>query len=120
MSPGAQSRDVTPGRGAELNDGSKVRELPGTSPEKRAAQKAREDAYAAKLRTGGFDEALIRAVLYVIAAERALDARSAFAISVAHQKLMARSLEAFKALVREQFFVLCLNASGRSKRWRRW
>ena len=108
MSPGAQSRDVTPGARRGLNDGSKVRELPGTSPEKRAAQKAREDAYAAKLRTGGFDEALIRAVLYVIAAERALDARSAFAISVAHQKLMARSLEAFKALVREQFFVLML------------
>jgi len=91
-----------------LNDGSKVRELPGTSPEKRAAQKAREEAYAAKLRTGGFDEALVRAVLYVIAAEMALDARSAFALSVAHQNMKGRSLGAFKALVREQFFVLML------------
>jgi hypothetical protein len=91
-----------------LNDGSKVRELPGTSPEKRAAQQAREDAYEAKLRIGGLDEALTRAVLYVIAAERSLDERSAFALNVARQKLMGRSLDAFKALVRDQFFVLLL------------
>ena len=91
-----------------LNDGSKVRELPGTSPEKRAAQQAREDAYEAKLRIGGLNEALTRAVLYVIAAERSLDERSAFALNVARQKLLGLSLDAFKALVRDQFFVLLL------------
>jgi hypothetical protein len=91
-----------------LNDGSPVRELPGTSPEKRAAQQARTDAFAAKLRVGGFDEALTRAVLYVIAAARALDERSAFALNVVRQRFMHLSLDGFKALVRDQFFVLQL------------
>ncbi len=56
-----------------VNCGEKVRELPGTTPEKRAAEQAQAAAYAAKLPSGGFDEALVRAVLYVVAAERALD-----------------------------------------------
>jgi hypothetical protein len=91
-----------------LNAGSKVRQLPGMSPQKRAARQAQADAYAAKLQTGGFDEALTRAVLYVITAERMIDARSALALNVARQKLMHLSLDAFKALVRDQFFVLVL------------
>ena len=49
-----------------LNGSSEVRPSPSTSLEKQAAQQARMDAYAAKLQTGGFDEALIRAVLYVV------------------------------------------------------
>ena len=91
-----------------LNDGSEVRPFPGTSPEKLAARQAQADAYAAKLRTGGFDEALTRAVLYVIAAERMIDQRCALALNVARQKLMHLSLAEFKALVRDQFFVLQL------------
>ena len=91
-----------------LNDGSKVREFPGTSPEVQAARKARAEAYAARLTTGGFDEALVRAVLYVIAAERSLDERCAFALGVARQQFRNLSLDAFKALVRDQFFVLLL------------
>ena len=91
-----------------LNDGSEVRPFPGTSPEKRAAQQAQANAYAAKLRTGGFDEALTRAVLYVIAAERMIDQRSALALNVARQQLMHLSLAEFKALVRDQSFVLQL------------
>ena len=89
-----------------LNTGSKVRELPGSSPERRKARQARMEAYAAKLESGGFAEALARAVLYVVAAERALDDRSALALNIARQKLMRLSLEAFKELVRDQFFVL--------------
>ena len=58
--------------------------------------------------TGGFDEAVVRAVLYVIAAERRLDERCALALGVARRQLMQLSLDAFKALVREQFFVLLL------------
>lgn len=91
-----------------LNDGTKVREPPGTSPEVQAARKAQAEAYAAKLTTGGFDEALIRAVLYVLTAEWALDERCALALGVARQQLMHLSLDAFKALVRDQFFVFLL------------
>ena len=91
-----------------INEGSDVRPLPGASPEKLAAQKAMTDAYAAKLRSGGFDEALTRAVLYVIAADRSLDQRCALALNVARQQLMRLSLGEFKTMVRDQFFVLQL------------
>ena len=91
-----------------LNDGSEVRPFPGTSPERLAARRAQSDAYAAKLQTGGFNEALTRAVLYVIAADHMLDQRCAFALNVARQQLMHLSLEEFKAVVRDQFFVLQL------------
>ena len=72
-----------------LSDGSEVRPFPGTSPEKLAARQARMDAYAAKLQTGGFDEALTRAVLYVNAAERTFDQRSALALNVAREEAHA-------------------------------
>ena len=91
-----------------LNADSEVRPFPGTSPEKLAARQAQADAYAAKLQTGGFDEALTRAVLYVTAADRMLDQRCALALNVARQQLMHLSLAEFKALVRDQFFVLQL------------
>jgi hypothetical protein len=91
-----------------LNERSEVRPFPGTSPEKLAARKAWADACVAKLQTGGFDEALTRAVLYVIAAERMIDQRSALALNVARQKLMHLSLAEFKMLVRDQAFLLQL------------
>jgi hypothetical protein len=89
-----------------LNTATPVRQLPGTSPEVLAAREAQAAAYAAKLNSGGFDEALTRAVLYVIAAERSLDERCALALNAARQKFMHLSLDAFKSLVRDQFFVL--------------
>ncbi len=92
-----------------LNAGSEVRPFPGTSPETVAARRAQADAYAAMLQTGGFNEALTRAVLYVNAADRTLDQRCALALNVARQKLMKLSLAKFKMLVREQFFVLQLD-----------
>jgi hypothetical protein len=91
-----------------LNSGQKVRELPGTTPAKRAAEKAQAAAYAAKLGTGGFDEALARAVLYVVAAERALDERCAHALYAARGDLRRLPFDQFKTLVRGQFFVLLL------------
>jgi hypothetical protein len=91
-----------------LNDRSEVRPPPSTSPERLAAQKARMETYAAKLRSGGFDEALTRAVLYVTEADRMLDQRCGLALNVARQQLMHLSLAAFKVLVRDQFFVLQL------------
>ena len=60
------------------------------------------------LRIGGFDEALTRAVLYVLAAHRVLDQRCALALNGARQQLMHLSLAAFKVMVREQSFILQL------------
>jgi uncharacterized protein DUF3141 len=91
-----------------LDKDSDVRPFPGTSPEQLAARQAQADAYAAKLRTGGFDEALTRAVLYVTAADRMVDQRCALALNVARRELMHLSLAVFKALVRDQFFVLLI------------
>jgi len=91
-----------------INEDTVVRPVPGTSPEKLAARQAQTDAYAAMLETGGFDEALTRAVLYVGAADRALDQRCALELNVARQQLMRLSLAEFKVLVRDQFFVLQL------------
>ena len=89
-----------------LNDSGKARELPGTSPAALAARKAQAESYAAMLGIGGFNEALTRAVLYVIGAERCLDARCALALNAVRQKFMQLPIEAFKVLIRDQFFVL--------------
>ena len=91
-----------------LSAGSEVRPFPGVSPEKLAARRALADARAAKLQTGGFDEALTRAVLYVIAADRMLDQRCALALNIARQQLMHLSLAEFKVVVRDQAFLLQL------------
>ena len=91
-----------------INEDSIVRPIPDTSPEKLAARQAQTNAYEAMLGTGGFDEALTRAVLYVVAADRMLDQRCALALNVARQQLMHLSLAEFKVLVRDQFFVLQL------------
>ena len=91
-----------------LSAGSEVRPFPSVSPEKQTARRALAEAHAAKLRTGGFDEALTRAVLYVVAADRMLDQRCAFALNVARQQLMHLSLAEFKMVVRDQAFLLQL------------
>jgi len=91
-----------------LNERSEVRTLPGIPVEELAARQARSDTYAAKLQSGGFDEALSRAVLYVAAGERMIDQRCALALNVARKTLMHLSLAEFKALLRDQSFVLQL------------
>lgn len=91
-----------------LNDSSEVRALPSISVEEVAARQARSDAYAAKLQSGGFDEALSRAVLYVTAAERLIDQRCALAMNVVRKTLLHLSLAEFKAMLRDQSFVLQL------------
>jgi len=91
-----------------INDGSEVLKRPGVSPKTLTARQAQTAADAAKLESGGPDEALIRAVLYVFMAERAIDERSALALGEARQRLMHLSLAAFKQAVREQFAVLLI------------
>jgi hypothetical protein len=89
-----------------INDRTEVRPLPNTSPETLAAQRAQAATYASTLQTGGFDAALTRAVIYVLAADRKLDQRCALALSVARQQVMRLSLAEFKGLVRNQCFLL--------------
>jgi Protein of unknown function (DUF3141) len=91
-----------------INAESEVRPVPGLSPEDVMVRQAKSEAYEAMLKTGGFDEALTRAVLYVMAAERTIDQRCALALNVARQRLMHLSLAQFKVLVGDQFFVLHL------------
>ena len=75
-----------------INKDTVVRPAPEPSPEKLAARKTQTAAYLAMLRIGGFDEALTRAVLYVLAAHRVLDQRCALALNGARQQLMHLSL----------------------------
>ena len=89
-----------------INTGDKVRDLPGATPQTLAAQQAELEASVARIASGGFDEALARAVLYVLSAERAVDERCAAALSVACRELTHLSVEQFKALIRGQLYVL--------------
>jgi hypothetical protein len=91
-----------------VGEDSVVRPLPETSPETVGARQAQTAAYEAMLDKGGFDAALTRAVLYVMGAERSLDQRCALALNAARQQLMHLSIDAFKVLVRDQFFILQL------------
>jgi hypothetical protein len=92
-----------------INSESEVRPPPSTSPEKQAARKALSASYEEMVQIGGFNEAVVRSVLYVVEADRALDQRSAFALNEARQSLMHLSLAQFKAMVRDQFCVLQLD-----------
>ena len=89
-----------------------VRPVPDTTPAQRAAVRAERSAQAALLDAGGFDEALVRAVLYAAMADQSVDERSALALNVVRKELMHLSLAAFKTLVRDQFFVLQLEGDG--------
>jgi hypothetical protein len=89
-----------------LNGGTEIRPPLGTPHEMLAFRRAQRGTYEAMLKIGGFDEALTRAVLYVMAAERTIDQRCALALNDARQRLMHLSLAQFKVLVRDQFFVL--------------
>jgi hypothetical protein len=91
-----------------INDQTTVRELPGTTPEQLVARQAQTAAYASKVDTGGFDEALTRSVLFVIAGDGIFDQRCALALNNARKQLLRLSLEGFKALVRQQSYVLLL------------
>ena len=92
-----------------MNTGEKVRELPPVSPEKLEARKRGVAMLDAKVGEGGFNEALMRSVLFVLSAERTLDERSAAALNEVRQRLMGLSLEDFKTLVRQQYYILLLN-----------
>ncbi len=83
-----------------------VRPLPADSPEKQQMRQQQADDYAARLHSGGFDEALTRAVLYATAAERVIEQRSALALNEARKQVMHLSLPEFKTVVRDQIAIL--------------
>ena len=89
-----------------ITDRTEVRPPPSTSAKQLAAQQTQAQAYAAKLKTGGYDAALTRAVMYILAADRTLDQRCALALNVARQQIMRLTLAAFKGVVRDQCFLL--------------
>lgn len=100
---GAPALQAALGMSAEA----KPRELPGVDPRRRAEREIRLAELRAKTARGGFDEALARAVLFVVSAERTLDDRCLEAVKIARQRRMSsQSIDDFKALVREQYAIL--------------
>ena len=89
-----------------INDSSEVRTLPATSLENVAARQGRTDAIGAALQTGGFDQAMIRAVLYVVGADQMIDQRCAGMFNAVRQHFVQLPLAEFKALVRDQLLIL--------------
>ena len=86
----------------------KVRELPGITPQERQVHAQKSAEIKAKLHEGGFTEALIRAVLFVLSSERRLDARALTALQAVRSQFLKMPLDEFKTAVRTQFFVLVL------------
>lgn len=91
-----------------LNLDEKVRQLPANSPQKEAFRAHKMEEFRSRLKQGGFNEALVRAALFVISAERTMDECVAKSLNDARGRLTQLSLDAFKALVREQFYILLL------------
>lgn len=87
----------------------KIRELPGTTPQERWEREKKAHEIKSKVNEGGFTEALVRAILFVLSSERKLDARALTAVQAVRKKLIKMPLQEFKTLVRTQFFVLVLN-----------
>jgi len=92
-----------------ISSDSDARPRPSTSPEIQIARQVLATSYSEKVALGGFNEAVVRSVLYVVEADRSFDQRSAYALNVARQSLMHLSLAEFKAIVRDQFCVLQLD-----------
>lgn len=91
-----------------LNLDEKVRELPANSPQKEAFRAHKIEEFRSRVKQGGFNEALVRAALYVLSAERSMDESVAKSLNDARGRLMQLSLDEFKLLVREQFYILLL------------
>lgn len=87
----------------------KIRELPGSTPQERWMREQKAAEVKAKVHDGGFVEALVRAVLFVLSSERRLDGRALTALQAVRMQFIKTPIDEFKALVRMQFFVLLLN-----------
>ena len=92
-----------------MKPGEKARELPGTTPQEHWARQQKAAEIKAKVNEGGFTEALVRAVLFVLSSERKLDGRVLTALQAVRRQYIKMPLPAFKTLIRTQFFVLVVN-----------
>ena len=85
-----------------VNRDEPARHLPPTSYEQVVAQEKAKQAIAGKLKAGGFDEALVRSILYITASAGGLDVKAALKLDETRKQLMHLSLADFKALVSTQ------------------
>ena len=85
-----------------VNRDEPARRLPPTSYEQVVAQEKAKQAVATKLTVGGFDEAVVRSILYILASAGALDTKAALKLDQTRKQLMHLSLAEFKALVAAQ------------------
>ncbi|MGA7329250.1 MAG: DUF3141 domain-containing protein, partial [Rhodomicrobium sp.] len=83
-----------------------LRRTPALTHDQIAAWDKRKSELAAKLNTGTFDDALVRAGLYIVGSIGSMDSRTALTLNEARQSMTRLTLDDFKALVRTQASVL--------------
>ncbi len=86
------------------------RRRPGAEPEHRRFLQRRAEELRAKISDGGSHEAVMRAVIYVLGGAPGTDERNFKRLRASRAELEPEAqLDAFKRLVREQFFILRLD-----------
>jgi len=85
-----------------------LRRTPATTPAQITAWENEKLALAAKLSTGTYEDALIRAAISIVGSLGTMDSRTALTLNEARQSLMNLSLQDFKAMVRTQASILWL------------
>ncbi len=90
-----------------------VRHLPPITPADVAAYQAVRSRARAKLREGGVEEAIVRALLFVLQGEGRFDERVAAAFRELHMRRGRLTRENLKRIVRDQAAVLHSIPSGR-------
>ncbi len=83
-----------------------TRRAPALTHDRVAAWEKQKSELAAKLNTGTFDDALVRAGLYIIGSMGSMNSRTALTLNEARQSMTRLSLAEFKALVRTQASIL--------------
>ncbi|MGO9485353.1 MAG: DUF3141 domain-containing protein, partial [Rhodomicrobium sp.] len=83
-----------------------TRRTPALTHDRIAAWEKEKSELAAKLNTGTFDDAIIRAALFIIGSVGSMDSKTALTLNEARQSMTRLSLVEFKALVRTQASIL--------------
>ncbi|MEM1243387.1 MAG: DUF3141 domain-containing protein [Pseudomonadota bacterium] len=89
--------------------GNLSRQPPALSPAEEKAFKTTSVKAMAKLKVGNFDEAIIRALLYVLSAEKCFDERTAEALYQFAQQRLHLQPKAIKKIVAQQALILDVN-----------
>jgi hypothetical protein len=85
-----------------------TRRTPALTHDQIAAWEKEKSELAAKVNTGTYDDAIIRAGLYIIGSIGTMDSRTALTLNEARQSITKLSLADFKALVRTQASILLI------------